>query len=223
MSDSNETAILRAWQRNATPWTRAVREGAIASRVNITDKAIRDVVLACRPSRVLDIGCGEGWLAHQLSEQSIAVVGVDAVAELVEQARQRGGRFEVAAYHELLRHFGGERFDLAVCNFSLLGNESVEQLFEDIPQLLHPGGWFLVQTLHPEIACGERPYENGWRDGSWAGIPGEFDQPAPWYFRTLEAWQALFHRSRLTLTTTITPKEPETEQPVSVIFVARYE
>ncbi|WP_221176052.1 class I SAM-dependent methyltransferase [Brevibacillus nitrificans] len=38
---------------------------------------MRDEIIRYRPSRVLDVGCGEGWLARTLNEEGIDVVGID--------------------------------------------------------------------------------------------------------------------------------------------------
>lgn len=37
--------------------------------------------------RVLDLGCGAGWLSHQLSEAGAKVLGIDGAAALVKAAQ----------------------------------------------------------------------------------------------------------------------------------------
>jgi 2-polyprenyl-3-methyl-5-hydroxy-6-metoxy-1,4-benzoquinol methylase len=61
---SSEARIVESWHANAQPWVSAVRSGQIASRQLATDAAIIDAVLSQSPALVLDIGCGEGWLAR---------------------------------------------------------------------------------------------------------------------------------------------------------------
>ncbi len=47
------------------------------------------------PSDVLDVGCGTGKASRLFAERGYAVVGVDPSAEMLEQARRRGGaRYE---------------------------------------------------------------------------------------------------------------------------------
>jgi 2-polyprenyl-3-methyl-5-hydroxy-6-metoxy-1,4-benzoquinol methylase len=224
MSDAqrHEAQIVRCWELNATAWTAAVRTGGIPSRRLVTDQAILAAVASCAPRNVLDIGCGEGWLARVLAAQGIAVLGVDVVPELIAQARAAsGGDFRCLSYEALAAGELGQRVDLAVCNFSLLGKESTEQLVGAMPALLEPGGQLVVQTLHPLVAGGAAPYRDGWRPGSWDGFGAQFRDPAPWYFRTLSSWIALFEASGLQLRALQEPLHPDTERPASVIFIAQ--
>ncbi|MDT8399726.1 MAG: methyltransferase domain-containing protein [Pseudomonadales bacterium] len=180
----SDAKIVESWGRNALPWIAAVREGQIESRRQITDQAIIDVISSRLPHSVLDIGCGEGWLARELAARGMHVVGTDVVPKLVEEARRAGGGdCRVLSYEEIAAGKLKVSVDVVVCNFALLGKESVEGVFGAVPSLLNPQGAFVVQTLHPVLACGDLPYRDGWRQGSWAGFSTAFSDPAPWYFR----------------------------------------
>lgn len=54
-----------------------------------------------------------------------------------------------------------QKYDMAVYNFSLIGKEPVEQLFQ---RVLTGKGHFVIQTLHHHVACGAPPYLDGWRE-----------------------------------------------------------
>ena len=215
--DDKEQAIVDAWHGAATPWTRAVREHAIESRKLVTDDAIVRTVLARAPGRVLDVGCGEGWLAHRLSKAGLHVTGVDTVPELIAAAGAHGGDFRELSYAQLAAGALSERFDVVICNFSLLGKTSVDDLLKTMPSLLQPGGVVLIQTLHP-LADSTNAYVDGWREGSWAGCGNGFGQAAPWYFRTLAGWQASFAAAGLSIAGLAEPLHPHTGRPASVIF-----
>jgi 2-polyprenyl-3-methyl-5-hydroxy-6-metoxy-1,4-benzoquinol methylase len=217
----NERRILDAWIRNAAPWTAAVREGRIESRILATDPALVDVIVGLAPESVLDIGCGEGWLARALAHRGIRVAGVDAVPDLVKSAQKAGGgAFGVYSFADIASGKLKHTADVVVCNFSLLGKESVDQIFPVLPSLLTARGLVVVQTLHPFIECGDAPYECGWREGSWAGLGRSFSLPPPWYFRTIEAWTTLFHGSGLRLLRIYEPLDARTGKPASILFVA---
>lgn len=215
----SDIKIIDSWCKNASPWTNAVRSGEIESRKLITNRAIIDAVISYSPKSVLDLGCGEGWLTRELATQGINVVGVDVVPELIEKAQQAGGDFLNVSYEEIQQGKLIISVDVVVCNFALFGKESVEGLFKTITKLLNPKGLFIVQTLHPLVACGDFPYLDGWREGSWAGFNDDFTDPAPWYFRTLESWVKLFNSSGLRLIEVREPVHPKTQKPASIIFI----
>ncbi len=217
----SDAKIVDSWKRNAAPWTAAVRDNRIASRVLVTNQAIVDAVLARSPRSVLDVGCGEGWLVRELAARGIDAVGVAGVPELVAQARRAGGgEFRVASYEAIAAGELELRVDLVVANFSLIGRESVDALIARVPSLLNPSGALVVQTLHPVVSSGDLPYEDGWHEGSWAGFSDDFSDPAPWYFRTIEGWVRLIAGSGLQLMEVREPLHPATGKPASVIFVA---
>ena len=215
----NEQQVLQSWSQNVVPWTRAVRGGEIASREQVTNNAVVDAVLACKPASVLDIGCGEGWLCRTLTTHGIRTTGVDAIGALVEAARSAGTDARVGRYDELLNLALPSPFDMLVCNFSLIGKQAAEQVCGAAPALLRNGGHVIVQTLHPNNA--DRPTQSGWRPGSWQGFSDDFCDPAPWYFRSLEDWQRLFTQSGLTLIQTLSPRRADDPQPASILFVAQ--
>ncbi len=225
MTDSHSDArIVASWQKNAAPWADAIRNDQIESRRLVTNAAIIAAVLNRKPQSVLDIGCGEGWLARALIAASagIRIHGVDVVPALVGQARQQGGGdFRVASYEDIAAGKLQLRVDVAVANFSLIGEASVHGLVKRAPGLLNPDGCLIIQTLHPVIACGDEPYKDGWRSGSWAGFSDAFTDPAPWYFRTIESWVALLTASELRVVEIREPTHPGTLKPASIIFVAQ--
>jgi 2-polyprenyl-3-methyl-5-hydroxy-6-metoxy-1,4-benzoquinol methylase len=217
----SDARILDSWTRNAEPWTEAVRENRIESRKLVTNSAIVDAVLSRSPREILDIGCGEGWLVRALAEHGINGIGVDAVPALIDQAaRAGGGDFRVVSYEEIAAGLLDVSVDAVIANFSLIGKESVEGVIRRAPSLLEKGGALIIQTLHPLVATGDQPYEDGWRHGSWAGFSCSFSDPAPWYFRTVETWKDLIAECGFGSTEVREPLHPATGKPASIIFIA---
>lgn len=224
MGDS-EKQIVESWQRNAAPWVAALDQQAIASRVAVTNGAIVNAVLSHHPQRVLDVGCGEGWLMRELAGHGIDVAGFDAVAELVAEAKARGSKnCQCIAYEALDTVVWPQTFDLAVCNFSLLG-ESVEQPLRSLKQALSASGHLLVQTLHPCFITRGESYCSTWLKGSWEGLPDhlhrQFKDAPPWYFRTLSDWSFVFQRAGYSIAKIDEPSMDDGSLPLSILFQLR--
>ncbi|RJG14158.1 methyltransferase domain-containing protein [Pseudomonas cavernicola] len=209
-----------SWQANADAWTAAVREQRIESRRLVTDAAILRAILACEPKRVLDIGCGEGWLCRGLMAHGIEAVGVDASAPLIEVARAVcSGHYRVCGYAELEAQAAMlGRFEVLVCNFALL-EEPLAPVLRSLHGLLAPGGSLLIQTIHPWSARGEGIYQDGWRVETFAGFGEGFNEPMPWFFRTLESWLTLLAETGWRLQWLQEPLHPDSEQPVSLLLL----
>jgi SAM-dependent methyltransferase len=219
--DLSDEAIVSAWQENAAPWIHAVRSGAIASRMLVTNDAIVSAIRRLQPSSVLDIGCGEGWLARELASFGMRVHGFDVVPELVAAAQAvGGGSFEVLSYEAFAAGASMPAIDLAVCNFSLLGDAATRGVIRRAATLLPAHGTLLIQTLHPLFASAEPIRAESWQPGSWAGCDSAFGRAAPWYSRSIEGWLALLSDEGFQLRAMHEPVHPQTGVPCSVIFEA---
>jgi 2-polyprenyl-3-methyl-5-hydroxy-6-metoxy-1,4-benzoquinol methylase len=99
--------------------------------------------------RVLDVGCGNGWMSAVFARAGCTVVGIDPSEEGVSLAREAHPsiRFEVCeANDHLLDALGEQPFDLVV------STEVVEHLYAPLPyavgiyDALRPGGRFVCTT-----------------------------------------------------------------------------
>ncbi|PTT94314.1 SAM-dependent methyltransferase [Pseudomonas sp. HMWF031] len=215
-----ESTLLQSWNHNAQAWIEAIRTGAIESRLNVTNQAIVLAVLGRQPERVLDLGCGEGWLLRELEKRGIDAVGVDGDATLVEAARAAGtSQVHRATYEELVqaRVDIGRDYDLICANFALL-HQDIIPLLSAMNALLAPGGALVIQTLHPwAVAAGD--YQDGWREETFASFKGPW-QPMPWYFRTLSSWLNALDMAGFRLASLQEPQHPQSPVPQSLLLVA---
>lgn len=215
-----EDALLHSWNHNAQAWIEAIRSGGIESRLQVTDQAILLAVLGRQPERVLDLGCGEGWLLRTLTERGISAVGVDGDPTLVAAAKAAGGsQVHLASYEALVEATVdiGRNYDLICANFALLHQEIIP-LLAAMHALLAPGGALVIQTLHPwTAAAGD--YQDGWRQETFAGFQGQW-QPMPWYFRTLSSWLNALDMAGFRLASLQEPQHPQSAVPQSLLLVA---
>lgn len=215
-----ESALLQSWHHNARSWIEAIRTGTLESRLKVTNQAIILAVLGRQPERVLDLGCGEGWLLRALNERGIEVVGVDGDATLVESARAAGSsRVYLASYEELAQAKVdiGSDYNVICANFALL-HQDIVPLLAAMNALLAPGGTLVIQTLHPWVMAAD-DYQDGWREETFTGFKGQW-QPMPWYLRTLSSWLNALDMAGFRLAGLQEPQHPQSAMPQSLLLVA---
>lgn len=221
MKKNPHDRIVESWKDNADVWTKAVREHALESRRLVTDEAVVNAVLNCGGSRILDVGCGEGWLSRRLADAGCDVTGFDASAELVEQAQLGGAaKFLHLSYEQFATEPEriGRDYDVSVCNFSLLG-EDLAPALKALRRVAKPSGHLIIQTVHPAVVSAGVRYEDGWRDETFEGLPGQWS-PMPWYFRTISSWIRELNSSGWQINECMEPLHPVTGQPASLIMQA---
>ena len=212
-----EDRLRESWIDNADPWTKAVREGRIESRRLVTDEAIVAAILECAGSTVLDIGCGEGWLARRLFTEGRRVTGFDGSAPLIGHAIELGqGSFLVAGYEAFVHdpYLVGRDFDVAVANFSLFV-EDVSPVLAAARRVVAPHGTLLIQTVHPSPEDAD-----GWRVERYEPLAPLPFTPMPWYFRTLPSWLSTLERAGWPSVQVREPTDPRTGAPASLILMA---
>jgi SAM-dependent methyltransferase len=228
---ANPPADADVWAANARAWTRAVRERRIASRTAGTDAAVVDALRRLSPWRLLDVGCGEGWLVRALGRQlpDCRAVGLDGARALIAAARAAdpAGSYHVLSYagfaasgwrdDPVLAECLADPFDAVVFNYALFDRDLVPVLTA-ARRLLAADGALVVQTLPP---C--PPGAEGWRREDFAGFGGADDGWAPvdWYDRSRAAWDAALEAAGLRLVQAETPTHPGDGTPLSYLMVAR--
>ena len=216
--------IIESWKVNAQNWIYTIENSEIESRVLATNAAIVKAVVDFAPKKILDIGCGEGWLVRELKRQGITSYGVDVVAQLIKNAIEKDGNYyHCYSYADIAsgNHHLPLPFDAVVINFALIDKEDTEKLIFSLSSLLTQNGLLIIQTLHPLTIAMKEEYSSGWKDGSWNGMKRDFALPYQWYFRTMEDWVKLFSASGFHLLEMREPLHPETCKPLSVIFILR--
>ena len=123
------------------------------SRLLAIEHLLSRCALAERP-RILDLGCGRGWLTRALAERG-EVLGTDVTAAAVERARELfpALRFEQAGVEELLASHGEGAFDLVVSSEVLehVGDGEKPAFLRGIHRLLRPGGHAVLTTPRGEL------------------------------------------------------------------------
>ena len=120
--------------------------------------------------RIVDIGCGNGYLVGLLAGRGFDVIGVDASSDGIAQARAAhpGVRFEQVSVDSELPPEIGTDFDLVIATEVIEHLPAPRTLLRGGFQLLRPGGRMLIST----------PY-HGYLKNLALSIAGAWD----WHFK----------------------------------------
>ena len=122
------------------------------------------VGLALAPgARILDVGCGSGWLSEYFARLGYDVKGIDISPALITMSRERVRRVPYGVDHEtpLRCTFEvhdielaplGEKFDALICYDSLHHLEDERAVFRHLATMLDVGGLLFILEGHKPLA-----------------------------------------------------------------------
>jgi ubiquinone/menaquinone biosynthesis C-methylase UbiE len=155
---------------------------------DIADRAI-ELALAglARPRRVLDVGCGPGYLVRQLAArvpEAVELVGIDAAAAMVQTARTMADDSRIRFATAVAEHlpYPDETFDLVVTTTSFDHWADQRAGLAECARVLVPGGRLLLADrfsawLLPTLLAGRRDKARTKRRATGLLLETGFDAP----------------------------------------------
>ncbi len=131
--------------------------------------------------RILDLGCGDGYLTAKLAALGCDVLGIDGSAAQVEAARKIGVKAEVMDGSRLA--FDSE-FDAVFSNATLHWMKDADAVIAGAWKALKPGGRFVAE-------CGGDGCVSQIRSALAQALAQrgfDFESLNPWYFPTAEEY-----------------------------------
>ncbi len=100
---------------------------------------------------ILDLGCGSGWLAAQLTGRGAKVVGIDGSAELIRRAQARSpmGRWVLHDLRNGLPKLEQHAIDVVVSHMALMDFDPLDSMLNDLRAILSPGSQVIITMPHP--------------------------------------------------------------------------
>jgi trans-aconitate methyltransferase len=92
--------------------------------------------------RILDLGCGDGFLTQRIAESGATLVGVDSSPQMIAAATERGVDARYASGEAL--HFDQE-FDAVFSNAALHWMRDQDAVLDGVYRALKPGGRFVAE------------------------------------------------------------------------------
>ena len=148
MTISGDSAIPDLRPEAYSRW-RASEIGTITERLE--GQLILELVGDARGRKVLDVGCGDGEFALELTKRGARVTGIDASTAMIQSAKRRAKQhnadinFQVAVAEQL--PFQAEQFDVVTAITILCFVGDAAPVFREIARVLRPGGRLVIGEL----------------------------------------------------------------------------
>ena len=146
----NDLSIYGAsadWWGDDARWLQALRN-MVPARLAAFDPIVGD----WKDRRVLDLGCGGGFMAEALAKRGAVVTGIDPSTAAIAAARVHAGSSTLAIDYRVgsgeALPFGPDAFDIVVCVDVLEHIETWDQVVSEVRRVLRPGGLFLFDTIN---------------------------------------------------------------------------
>lgn len=142
------------YSSNAEFWVKIMRERLDRYRNELTDPAILNALGPLQGQRVLDAGCGEGYLSRIMADQGAIVTGIDLNTDLVQAATEAetaeplGITYVTASATEQLP-VEPDSIDACVYNHVLNDIPNIGDTFDQVRKVLRPDGRIVALVLHP--------------------------------------------------------------------------
>lgn len=145
--------VIKRWNTHAEELTARFTPLGDPSREVLINPVLFRFLGSVDHKKILDAGCGEGYLSRILAERGANVVAVDYSQKMLEIARKRTPEGYPIDYHhgncENLDFLESEGFDIIVSNMVLQDLPDYERALSEMSRLLVRNGLLILSIIHP--------------------------------------------------------------------------
>lgn len=146
----------RYWKDIAKEYDQNVGEKGDIRHELIVNPFVFQLMGNLKSKKVLDAGCGNGYLTRKMAKSAKQVIGVDITEELIEIAKNKDNPQNVEFIQANLESlpFVDGYFDSILSNLVLVDIERLDKVIHELGRVIRRSGDLVVSILHP---CFENP------------------------------------------------------------------
>ncbi len=189
MSDITNQNIIQAWGNASQSDTERHGEEGDFARQHLLNPALCALLGDVKGKKVLDAGCGQGYLCRMLAKQGAIVTGVEPAEVWYRYSLECEQRepLGITYIQEDLSTFTTQKntFDIVVANMVFMDIPDYETAMHNCIAALKQGGNFIFSITHP---CFEEP-ANEWSKKGYVAVHAYLDD-----YATKSGYAYTFHR-----------------------------
>lgn len=167
-------------------------------------ESLVEVLAPQADEKILDVGCGTGDLAYEISSRGAIVIGTDASEAMTLTAKQKYPMMEFLTQDAAAMDFTNE-FDGVFSNAALHWMKQQDEVTQNIYKALKPNGRFVAEMGgHGNIASIVDALQQSMAVLNFKYIEDYF----PWYFPTVEDYQTRLENAGFTVDTIVLYERP---------------
>ncbi|MFQ5831400.1 MAG: class I SAM-dependent methyltransferase [Candidatus Thorarchaeota archaeon] len=167
-----EDDIGKQWESNAEAYAELIGDEGTPHHQSILNPCVEGMLGQVKGKKLLDAGCGEGYLSRHYARRGAIVTGIDVSAKLIEICREHPDQDSLGIDYRIgdicgLDGVSEEEFDQVLCNLVLLNSPCLREAFQSFYRVLNPGGILVFSIAHPAF--------NFYGPGAWEMGPKDPD------------------------------------------------
>lgn len=176
--DTRGLARSRDWEELSDWYDKKQGDTGDLWHRTLTDPSLLGVIGDCRDKEVLDLGCGNGYLARRLARRRARITAVDSSLKTIKNARARDPKnsLKIRYLHSdasRLDEIADGKFDLVIASMSLMDIMDAKGAISEVSRVLKRGGRFVASISHP---CFDNGSNSGWIMEKSVGKPARVDR-----------------------------------------------
>jgi len=206
--------IREQWESNAEAFSGLIGGKGTPHHRRILNPCVERLLGNVKDKKLLDAGCGEGYLARYYAKKGAIVTAIDLSQRLIDASEQQTDdegvmidyRVDNVCYIETVPN---AEFDLVLSNLVLLNVPCLDDAIKEFYRVLKVGGFLVFSIVHPAFnfygpgswQLGEKNPETNRREGIFFKVDRYFEeQEYEHYWKTKEGENfpepiSFFHRT----------------------------
>lgn len=227
MSKLDTQEAIQRWNKHAENFVSGYGEDGDLHREIFLNPALLGLMDEVEGKKVLDAGCGEGYLSRKLAKSGASVTGVDYSENMLQLAMERTPQeLGIAFRHgncEDLSFLPDKSFDLIISNMVIQDLANYEMAIGEMYRLLVDEGRFIFSITHPCFVTpgsgwvksenGEKLYwkvDNYFYEGAYEQIfPLDQKEKLLYFHRTLTSYVNTIIKTGFCIEEIVEPKPSE--------------